>query len=537
MSFDDNLKRLLVVEPEAFFRATISVVAPTHVAKSALAANFQKFDPTLPLEVETVHSAFHQPKFHPRVQEAAELLHSTYKSPTAVVLTDSERDALFERVAVLLRTNSGKRLSERQIGQLVATYTAKPSANLADGFESVGLSALDFVDSWVPKPAASTFLSVLDEGSMTLKEMGETVKRSCKTLVVMGDRAQLKPVVAKTLNGKEQEVLSAMDLMANHDAALFELYNNHRAGADAKNLHQFLLGARGLALEAAGNCSGQQLCDLFKHLWTDAKNLSSGGGGVVFKERLSDQDIFEIAASNESIGIVWKNDDRVALNDQIRGLIGLRYPSLKCGEKVVVLQAMRAANEQLIKQTQTSNLWRVRTGPNWLELDEDGHDEYHGFAPGARFDIGANTPEVEQLTANTHFCFSDFENPLYSAFGPWQTAGVRLTFGYFVTCHKSQSRQWDKVYIHRKSLEEKVRMDLRYGRTEWINWIYTAASRAKKQVVFFSQLPDQIEAATRDQIAEAHEAFRVNDTSVEEEIAKTELSRIINLMRGGHHGV
>ena len=50
-----------------------------------------------------------------------------------------------------------------------------------------------------------------------------------------------------------------------------------------------------------------------------------------------------------------------------------------------------------------------------------------------------------------------------------------FTYGYAITCHKSQGSQWPKVL----GVEEKFPFD----KTEHARWLYTAATRASDKLV------------------------------------------------------
>lgn len=61
------------------------------------------------------------------------------------------------------------------------------------------------------------------------------------------------------------------------------------------------------------------------------------------------------------------------------------------------------------------------------------------------------------------------ENPFYNA--------LQVKYGYAITCHKAQGGQWESVFIDQGYVpEEQIN-------TEYYKWLYTAFTRAKKQVV------------------------------------------------------
>ena len=60
------------------------------------------------------------------------------------------------------------------------------------------------------------------------------------------------------------------------------------------------------------------------------------------------------------------------------------------------------------------------------------------------------------------------QDPYYNA--------LQVKFAYAITCHKSQGGQWDTVFI-----EQPSNM-LTQGSQEYLRWLYTAVTRAKKQL-------------------------------------------------------
>jgi len=53
---------------------------------------------------------------------------------------------------------------------------------------------------------------------------------------------------------------------------------------------------------------------------------------------------------------------------------------------------------------------------------------------------------------------------------------VEATFGYAITCHKSQGSQWDKVLVWDDGFGKKTRQ-------ESSRWLYTAITRAAERLV------------------------------------------------------
>jgi len=52
---------------------------------------------------------------------------------------------------------------------------------------------------------------------------------------------------------------------------------------------------------------------------------------------------------------------------------------------------------------------------------------------------------------------------------------LQIKFSYAMTCHKSQGGQWDTVFVEQPYLKDGITED-------YLRWLYTACTRAKKQL-------------------------------------------------------
>ena len=60
---------------------------------------------------------------------------------------------------------------------------------------------------------------------------------------------------------------------------------------------------------------------------------------------------------------------------------------------------------------------------------------------------------------------------------PWFNA-LQVKFAYALTCHKTQGGQWQRIFID-STLNQKEALE-----KEDIRWLYTAVTRAQKQIYF-----------------------------------------------------
>lgn len=75
------------------------------------------------------------------------------------------------------------------------------------------------------------------------------------------------------------------------------------------------------------------------------------------------------------------------------------------------------------------------------------------------------------------------EDPYYNA--------LQIKFAYAVTCHKAQGGQWDAVFVDQGYLTEEM-IDL-----DFLRWLYTAVTRAKKELFLVNFSPSLFAGASR----------------------------------------
>jgi exodeoxyribonuclease-5 len=75
-------------------------------------------------------------------------------------------------------------------------------------------------------------------------------------------------------------------------------------------------------------------------------------------------------------------------------------------------------------------------------------------------------------------------NPYYQA--------LQVKFSYAVTCHKSQGGQWDAVFVEQGYLTEEML------NVEYLRWLYTAITRAKKELHLVNFNPQFFEGFKED---------------------------------------
>lgn len=152
-----------------------------------------------------------------------------------------------------------------------------------------------------------------------------------------------------------------------------------------------------------------------------------------------------IKLSQEGIPvIVWKNETRIKLTDVIRSQIGYRGMSPQVGEVLICRGGDRTAKDRGLIN---NSLWTVL----------DAND----FVCDLVNDAG-------EILRNEHVFIEELN----------KGDGVPFRFAYAITCHSSQGSQWPEVMIHKG---DALAFN-RFRKEESRKWLYTAITRAEKQV-------------------------------------------------------
>ena len=178
--------------------------------------------------------------------------------------------------------------------------------------------------------------------------------------------------------------------------------------------------------------------------------------------------------------LVGTNATRINLNNTMRDMLG-RSGGPQEGDKVICLK-----NEWDIMADNHDPLVNGTIG--FLKNPYSTYVTFPRYLGGHRFDVlqsdfvtdgGATFTDLnmdkKMIMTGEKCC--DWKTAY--AIGRNQAHKYKLpkefTYGYAITCHKSQGSQWDKVLI----VEEKFPFD----KTEHARWLYTAVTRAAEKAV------------------------------------------------------
>lgn len=256
-------------------------------------------------------------------------------------------------------------------------------------------------------------LIVIDECSMVNEEMGKDLLSFGRPVLVLGDPAQLPPV-----SGGGYFTARKPDYM---------LTEVHRQAAESPILR--------LATDIReGRYKGDE--------------INADGLIVTSRKNLDGQLVTEA-----DVVIVGRNDTRQQYNRRLREIAGKTDPFPLTGEPLICLRNDRFAK---IFNGDILTVGKKKVGKKSVQLWMDD-------------------PEGERPTTKVSVRKEFFEDDVAAAKLPFkEVRGTQqFTFGYAITCHKSQGSQWDKVCVFDQSHAFREDRD---------RWLYTAATRASEHL-------------------------------------------------------
>lgn len=259
-------------------------------------------------------------------------------------------------------------------------------------------------------PVRDADLVIIDECSMVDGRMGEDLLSFGTKVLVLGDPAQLPPVMGEGF------------------------FTNAKPDVMLTEIHR----------QAKGN----PIIDLATMIRTFQRpKVGTYGSSVVMpKEELNK----EIAMAADQI-IVGRNKTRHGYNARLRQLHGYEGLLPNPGERVICLRNNHEVG------LLNGSIWDVTAA---LELDTDR----------IVMDLINEDGQTQNVEAHTHY-FQGREKDL----SPFlKREAEEFTYGYAITCHKSQGSQWNSVLV----LDE----GWCFRDDRW-KWLYTAVTRAANRVV------------------------------------------------------
>jgi len=324
-----------------------------------------------------------------------------------------------------------------------------------------------------------------DSGNDLLADLISYVKEGshCRLLLI-GDMAQLPPVGSPVSPALDCEYLShAFDL----NIYSCELTEVVRQSETSGILHNSTLIRNQIALQ--DDMVQTPLFDL--NDFEDIKRIDGGELEDILNKEYSEK-------GSEEVVLICRTNKRANIfNNEIRSRILFRDDQLNTGDYLMVVK------NNYYWADEDSGIGFIANGDIAEILRLRNFEELYGFrfaTASLRFIDYHETPEIEckilldtlvsespSLTADesrrlfeqVSFDYADLptktdrmkavrNNPYFNA--------LQVKFAYALTCHKTQGGQWDTAIIDQGFIPDAT------PDREYLRWLYTALTRAKKQV-------------------------------------------------------
>lgn len=265
---------------------------------------------------------------------------------------------------------------------------------------------------------ADAALLIVDEVSMVGDELAADLLSFGTRILVLGDPAQLPPV-----KGEGYFINDAPDVM---------LTEVHRQAQDNPIIHMSMLIREGHRL----------------------KRGSYGDSAVIRREDVSTDKMQALVLESDQL-LCGLNRTRTAFNRRIRALKGLAgfpndwFPAR--GDRLICLRNNRD------KHLFNGGLWRV-----------DHVEDKFG-----RLDMTVTSLDEDRSPVGIRVLEEFFNGTEHKLDWREKRDSDQFTYGWAITCHKSQGSQWDSVIVFDESGA------FRDSRS---NWLYTAVTRAADRV-------------------------------------------------------
>jgi exodeoxyribonuclease V len=287
-----------------------------------------------------------------------------------------------------------------------------------------------------PSDVQSAKLVVLDECSMVPEEMAADLLSFGKPVIVLGDHGQLPPV-----NGRAA-------------------FSSHDPNAVLTQIHR--QATENPIIRIAQMARTGELIPYGEY-----------GGSVLVVPQHEIQTPQLLAAGQVICG---HNNTRVRLNNKMRRALGLETP-LPTGpdEKIICLRndhRRGLLNGMFIQLDEIEAPERV--GFRAVVFNEGG-EATAGYCDQGEDDDGNPRPKKDRVYTGFFLDHQKFSPGRDENDWKLKRGMVEATFGYAITCHKSQGSQWDNVLV----------WDDDFGKTrqESSRWLYTAITRAAESLV------------------------------------------------------
>lgn len=300
-------------------------------------------------------------------------------------------------------------------------------------------------------------------------------------IVLLGDPAQLPPVGEEESPALRKDCLTVYGLTVS-EYSLTEVVRQVKDSgvlANATAIRQYIQAEDYLSLPAFN-----------LKPFADIKAIS---GSQLIESLSSDYQNYGV---DETIVISRSNKRANVYNQGIRNTILYREEELSVGDRIMVVKNSYfwtekikeidfIANGEILKVNRIRRIYELYgfrfadvllSFPDYDDLELEAKiilDTLHSEAPALSYtdserlykavaedyvDIPRKKDRFDKIKSDEHF------------------NALQVKFSYAVTCHKAQGGQWENVYIDQGYMTQE------YVNSDYFKWLYTAITRATKQV-------------------------------------------------------
>lgn len=314
----------------------------------------------------------------------------------------------------------------------------------------------------------------------------------CK-LILVGDTAQLPPVKMEVSPALDENLLSTMYAKNVQAVELTEVMRQKEASGILENATRLR------------ECIESGIYESFKFRLNGYKDIIKPADGQELLDAINDA--YNQTGKEEAVIILRSNKRANLYNENIRSRILLQENELSTGDYLMVVknnyfwipptsEAGFIANGDIIEVLSLfsfKDLYGFRFAEARIRLVD-----YPSMKP---FDtillldtINSETPSLSFEESNRLYqeVLKDYENVTskYKKFLSVKNNryfnALQVKFSYAITCHKSQGGQWNTVFIEQPYLPNGIDK-------EYLRWLYTAVTRAKKKLYLIGFKEDSFE--------------------------------------------
>ena len=300
-------------------------------------------------------------------------------------------------------------------------------------------------------------------------------------IVLLGDPAQLPPVGEEESPALRKDCLTVYGLTVS-EYSLTEVVRQVKDSgvlANATAIRQYIQAEDYFSLPAFN-----------LKPFADIKAIS----GSQLIESLSSN--YQNYGVDETIVISRSNKRANVYNQGIRNTILYREEELSVGDRIMVVKNSYfwtekikeidfIANGEILKVNRIRRIYELYgfrfadvllSFPDYDDLELEAKiilDTLHSEAPALSY---ADSERLYKAVAEDYVDIPRKKDRFDKIKSDEHFNALQVKFSYAVTCHKAQGGQWENVYIDQGYMTQE------YVNSDYFKWLYTAITRAKKQV-------------------------------------------------------